>query len=120
MGQGGNCAIESVATLVNGIYGQLQKKPEGLSVSDLDQVFETYQKDRHDRVNELFTRAGDVTRMEAMASFKHIVIGRCIYPMLGESLRLKLMSKMFMKAPSLDFVDKPSRPHTIKYTDEKS
>lgn len=118
MGQGGNNAIESAAFLANSLNDRLQKNSGKLDTSDIEEVFSYYQKGRKERVNHIYQLAGRSTRMEAMATFKHVVIGRYLYPKLGEAFLLRFMGKLIAKAPSLDFIDKPDRPHSVKYRDE--
>jgi FAD dependent monooxygenase len=119
MGQGGNSAIESAAILSNCIKSALDKNPQGPNSKQIDESLSLYQSERRKRIKTVYTRASDTTRMEAMDSLTKIIMARYIIPSLGEKLILKMVGDLLKDAPTLDFVEKPTRAHLIPYTDEK-
>lgn len=119
MGQGGNSAIESAAILSNCLKSAIDKSPEGLNSQQIDECFAQYQSERRKRIKSVYTRANDTTRMEALDGMMKLLWARYIIPSLGEKFILKLIGDLLKESPSLNFVEKPSRPHMIPYTDEK-
>jgi 2-polyprenyl-6-methoxyphenol hydroxylase-like FAD-dependent oxidoreductase len=119
MGQGGNSAIESAAILSNCLKSAIDKNPQGLNSQQIDECLAKYQSERRKRVKTVYTRANDATRMEALDSKTKVLWARYIIPNLGEKFLLKLVGDLLKDAPSLDFVEKPSRAHIVPYTDEK-
>ncbi|KAG2184100.1 hypothetical protein INT44_009115 [Umbelopsis vinacea] len=119
MGQGGNSAIESAAILSNCLKSALDKNSQQLNSKQIDECLSLYQSERRKRIKSVYTRAGDATRMEAMDSMTKVIMARYIIPSLGEKLILKLVGDLLKDAPSLDFVDKPTRAHLVPYADEK-
>ncbi|GAB5585966.1 hypothetical protein Unana1_00866 [Umbelopsis nana] len=117
-GMGANQAIESATVLTNALYEKLQKKPDGPDLTDIDAAFTEFQANRFQHINGVYQAAYDTTRMEAMDGLKCTVIGRYLMPPLGESLRLALVKSIMITAPSLKFLDKPTKPHAIPYNDE--
>ncbi|KAH8552031.1 hypothetical protein BGW37DRAFT_466643 [Umbelopsis sp. PMI_123] len=111
MGQGGNSAIESVTILSNCLKRTLDKYPQGLNSQQVDECFKEFQAERRKRIKNVFNRAGDATRREAMDSLSKVMIGRYVIPRLGDKVHLKMLAKLMKEAPSLEFVDKPTRAH---------
>jgi hypothetical protein len=105
--------------LTNALHEQLQKKPNDLDASDINAAFSDFQSKRYEHVSSVFQAAYDTTRIEAMDGLKNILIGRYIMPLLGESVRLALVKSIMVPTPSLNFIDKPNRPHDVPYLDEE-
>jgi 2-polyprenyl-6-methoxyphenol hydroxylase-like FAD-dependent oxidoreductase len=115
---GANQAIESAVVLTNALYDQLQKKPNGLDLADIDAALTEFQAKRFERINGVYQAAYDTTRMEALDGLKATIIGRYIIPLLGQGLRMALFKGMIVTSPTLKFI-KPTRPHEIPYLDEE-
>lgn len=116
---GANTAIEGAVVLTNALYESLKEKPEGLDQSDIEKVFATYQSKRLPHVEGVFTASHETTRTEALDGFQRAIMGKYIFPFLGDGLKLSMVKSLMIPTPSLTFIDKPTRPHSIPYLDEE-
>jgi 2-polyprenyl-6-methoxyphenol hydroxylase-like FAD-dependent oxidoreductase len=119
LGQGANSAIESAAALTNSLYDSLQKHPNGLNLTDIEQAFEKLKMSRQKDVTAVFNAASNKTRVEALDGWKNIFIAKFLLPLLSDDLKLKKLASLLVRAKSLSFVDKPKRKHDIPYLDER-
>ncbi|KIW80211.1 hypothetical protein Z517_06826 [Fonsecaea pedrosoi CBS 271.37] len=115
-GQGGNSAIESAAVLANRLhkakqtYGNLA----AMHTTSITNLFQQYYSDRNG-VKEMSQTSGFVTRLHAQDSRMLKVIGRHIFPFLGDNFDLNAMSNYMIGAPTLDFVEVKTKPASIPW-----
>lgn len=70
IGQGGNSAIESSATLANHLARLLQRSSP-YQTEDINRCTQAWQASRRDRVDKICREAFNLTRLEAIASPKY-------------------------------------------------
>lgn len=116
---GANTAIEGTVVLTNALYESLKEKPEGLDQSDIEKVFATYQSKRLPHVEGVFTASYETTRTEALDGLQRAIMGKYIFPFLGDGVKLSMVKSLMIPTPSLSFIDKPKRPHSVPYLDEE-
>ncbi|PIG69629.1 monooxygenase [Aspergillus arachidicola] len=109
LGQGGNSAIESAASLANTLASliEVSRQPR-VSVKDLNDYLKPWQKKRQDRVKDVFKSAHDLTRLEALATWKDKCIALYLFPYISSYLA-DGASKTIVGATKLDCVPLPSR-----------
>ena len=102
MGQGGNSAIESAASLANCLsalaYGSLKAM---IDVNDIHHCLQQWQKPRQKRVDGIWLSAHQLTRIEALAGIKEKFIGLYLLPYLTTYL-LDKTSAGIVAAAKLD------------------
>jgi hypothetical protein len=59
-----------------------------------------------------------MTRMQAMDGLANTIMGRYISPLFGDTLVLRMIAGIVKDAPSLYYLEKPRREHSIQYGDE--
>ncbi|KAI8580987.1 hypothetical protein K450DRAFT_270474 [Umbelopsis ramanniana AG] len=118
-GMGANSCIESAVVFTNTLYDSLKEKPDGLDHNDIEQIFTTYQSKRQAHVEGVCTASSETTRMEALDGFKRAIMGKYVFPLLGDGVKLNMVKALMLPSPTLSFLDKPTRPHTIPYLDEE-
>ncbi|KAB8202351.1 monooxygenase [Aspergillus parasiticus] len=109
LGQGGNSAIESAASLANTLASLIEASREPrVSVKDLNDYLQPWQKKRQDRVKDVFKSAHDLTRLEALVTWKDKCIALYLFPYISSYLA-DGASKTIVGATKLDCVPLPSR-----------
>ncbi|KAB8245451.1 hypothetical protein BDV35DRAFT_393913 [Aspergillus flavus] len=109
LGQGGNSAIESAASLANTLASIIEASREPrVSVNDLNDYLQPWQKKRQDRVKDVFKSAHGLTRLEALATWKDKCIALYLFPYISSYLADKA-SKTIVGATKLDCVPLPPR-----------
>jgi hypothetical protein len=116
---GANDAAGSAAVFTNVIYEHLKVKPEGFNRNNIEEIFTQFQSKRLEHVEVVFNASHETTRTEAMDGLKYYLMGRYVFPILGENMKLHLMKTILVRAPTLSFIDNPIQPHTVPYLDEK-
>ncbi|KAL3424914.1 FAD binding domain-containing protein [Phlyctema vagabunda] len=107
MGQGGNSAIESAAALANQLV-KLQTSEGKTSLAALKFALQNYQHDRQSRVGHISTAANDLTRLEAMKTFKDKVTAKYLLKYMGDLL-LEKSADSITGAPKIDFLPEPKK-----------
>ncbi|KAI9929711.1 hypothetical protein MW887_001187 [Aspergillus wentii] len=102
MGQGGNSAIESAASLAN-ILHSFVNSSSTYSLQDLRSCLSSWESSRQPRVNGIWAKANDLTRLEALATWKHKIVGLYMLPHLTSILTDKT-SRSIVGAEKLDFI----------------
>ncbi|KAE8329154.1 hypothetical protein BDV39DRAFT_203419 [Aspergillus sergii] len=109
LGQGGNSAIESAASLANTLASLIEASREPrVSVKDLNDYLQPWQKKRQDRVKDVFKSAHDLTRLEALVTWKDKCIALYLFPYISSYLA-DGASKTIVGATKLDCVPLPPR-----------
>ncbi|BAE65141.1 unnamed protein product [Aspergillus oryzae RIB40] len=109
LGQGGNSAIESAASLANTLASIIEASREPrVSVKDLNDYLQPWQKKRQDRVKDVFKSAHGLTRLEALATRKDKCIALYLFPYISSYLA-DAASKSIVGATKLDCVPLPPR-----------
>lgn len=81
MGQGGNNAVESAASLANALRTFLNTSPTAsYHMDDLCSTLSAWAAARRPRAKGMWTKANDLTRLEAWDGIKHRLITFCILP----------------------------------------
>ncbi|KAL4891704.1 hypothetical protein BDV59DRAFT_208887 [Aspergillus ambiguus] len=120
LGQGGNSAIESAASLANSLatlaHGSTETK---IGVQDIHRCLQAWQKPRQRRVDLIWLSAYELTRIEALEGLKQKLIGLYLLPYLSTYLVDK-MSDTIVGAAKLDCLPLPpkSLECSIPYRDE--
>ncbi|KAL2862200.1 FAD-dependent oxidoreductase [Aspergillus lucknowensis] len=86
-GAGGMLAIESAAALANAIWelasnSRAATQPEITEITDALRAFET---DMHARATSTIRAAAEVTRLQALRSFKERILARFVLPYAGDT-----------------------------------
>ncbi|OGM48097.1 monooxygenase [Aspergillus bombycis] len=109
MGQGGNSAIESAASLANSLASLIEASRDSrVSAKDLNDYLQPWQTKRQDRVKDIFKKAHELTRLEALATWKEKCIALYLFPYLTNYLA-DGASKTIVGATKLDCVPLPPR-----------
>ncbi|PLB44192.1 FAD/NAD(P)-binding domain-containing protein [Aspergillus steynii IBT 23096] len=111
--KGGNCAVETAAALANHIKSLLDSSSSSYSLSDLRDCLSAWQSRRQPPVRALCSNAYFLTRLEALATLKHIFIVRYIYAHIGGFL-VDETTKGFIASEKLDFLPSPKRSLTCQ------
>lgn len=109
MGQGGNTAIESAASLANSLAVLARASDHAkIGVQDIHQCLQAWQKPRQERANKIWVSAHELTRLEALAGPKHKLIGLYLLPYLSQYL-VDRTSATIVGAAKLDCAPLPRR-----------
>ncbi|KNG87539.1 monooxygenase [Aspergillus nomiae NRRL 13137] len=109
MGQGGNSAIESAASLANSLASLIEASGDSrVSVKDLNDYLQPWQKKRQARLQDIFKKAHELTRLEALATWKEKCIALHLFPYLTNYLA-DGASQTIVGATKLDCVPLPPR-----------
>ncbi|KAE8414376.1 hypothetical protein BDV36DRAFT_303484 [Aspergillus pseudocaelatus] len=102
LGQGGNSAIESAASLANSLSALAHGSPKAMiGVNDIHHCLQQWQKPRQKRVDDVWLSAHELTRIEALAGIKEKLIGLYLLPYLTSHL-LDKTSAGIVAAAKLD------------------
>ncbi|KAL4951707.1 hypothetical protein BDW69DRAFT_196241 [Aspergillus filifer] len=123
LGQGGNSAIESAASLANAIVHLLESSPEPLqrpTISDLHACLQTWQSNRRPRAQNVFEQANTLTRLEAIDTFADKIKAHYLMPYL-ESVLTSKMTKTIVGAVKVDYLPVPVKALRCKvpYNDSR-
>ncbi|PTD06396.1 FAD-dependent monooxygenase ausM [Fusarium culmorum] len=116
-GQGGNSAIESAAVLVNLLHkaktshGNL----ENLNTAEITNLFQKYHANRKIRVKEMSQTSAFLTRLHAQDNRMLKVVGRHVFPFLGDDFDLNAVSNYIIGGPTLDFIQVKTKPALIPW-----
>ncbi|RAH45764.1 FAD-dependent oxidoreductase [Aspergillus brunneoviolaceus CBS 621.78] len=119
LGQGGMSAIESAASLANSLATLVQSSAEErIPVGEIDRCLKAWEEARLARLPAIYSAAGDLTRIESLASPKYKFIALRVLPHIGRYL-MDLNSKNMAGAVKLDCEPVPPRSlqGTMPYTD---
>ncbi|GAB1200026.1 hypothetical protein APSETT444_009386 [Aspergillus pseudonomiae] len=106
---GGNSAIESAASLANSLASLIEASGDSrVSVKDLNDYLQPWQKKRQDRLQDIFKKAHELTRLEALATWKEKCIALYLFPYLTNYLA-DGASQTIVGATKLDCVPLPPR-----------
>ncbi|CAG7991652.1 unnamed protein product [Penicillium salamii] len=106
MGQGGNSAIESAASLAN--YLTTLTQGSSIDLSDIKNCLAKWQESRKPRTKTVSVSANGLTRLEAGATLKDRIITQHLLPYMSQYLVDKT-SKSLMGAEKLDSIPLPPR-----------
>ena len=114
LGQGGNNAIESVASLVNQLHALLVKKAKqeaAPTMVELEAAFAAYQGERYKKVKRVAGLTGDYTRWTSQQGwFGWFVLSR-VWPLVGDGfVANRLLTPMIKESVKLDFVEEEHLP----------
>ncbi|KAI9037688.1 FAD-dependent oxidoreductase [Aspergillus affinis] len=107
IGQGGNWAIESAATLANNLHA-LAAKTKRPSIERLQATLRDYEQTRRARTKEVCETAGYATRLEAFATITHKIFSLYVVPNTGDLL-VDVHCQAVAQAPRLDFFPIPEK-----------
>ncbi|KAL4946754.1 hypothetical protein BDV06DRAFT_229653 [Aspergillus oleicola] len=114
LGQGGNSAIESAASLANSLVSLLESSSDTKpSVTELHACLQTWQEKRRPRAQNIFDQANTLTRLEAVDTFSDKVKAHYLLPYLEDYLTRK-MSKTIAGAAKVDYLPEPAKALTCK------
>ncbi|ORY03474.1 hypothetical protein BCR34DRAFT_617773 [Clohesyomyces aquaticus] len=121
---GGNCAMESVATLANLIKAKLETSPHGLfshpSQEELSAIFQTYQGQRLPRAQEISWLSTFNTRVQACENACFNFIAKYCFPLATDGMVGGLFAATVKKGVKLDYVPLVGQPEgTVPWEDEK-
>ncbi|CAG8959011.1 hypothetical protein HYFRA_00012170 [Hymenoscyphus fraxineus] len=107
LGQGGNQAIESAATLTNTLHTLLTTTPHP-TTSQLSAALKKYQDLRTQRSKLFVKLSGVVTRDDALADLRNVL--RFLYvPPLEKEKFLDIQTQLYATGPYLEFLPQPER-----------
>lgn len=115
------CALESSATLLNGIHRLHQRlrpgeRPTRAVIRD---IFQTYQEQRKPRMQQAFDASAQITRMQAYDGAMNHFAMRCVFPIQGMATYADQLGELCSTAPKFDFLPvRYTKPATIKWKDE--
>lgn len=95
MGQGGNSAVESAASLANHLIRLVQSSPNGkISLENIKTSLNEFQMARQPRAKDICTAANALTRLEACATLKDQLMAMHVLPYMTEYLIDRLSETM--------------------------
>ena len=122
LGQGGNSAIESAASLANSLSTLVNgpTKPT-TDVRDIHECLQVWQNIRQKRLDHISQSAYHLTRIEALAGLKEKIIGLYLLPYLSQYL-VDQTSATIVGAAKIDRIPLPpkSLACTMPYLDDES
>ncbi|KAK5132877.1 hypothetical protein LTR08_008397 [Meristemomyces frigidus] len=109
MGSGGNCAIESAATLANALHELATHPREQLpTVQEVEKALHQYQQIRNLRASSTVRMSNYITRLHAVRSFKEKIVAYYVMPKAGDLL-VDLASLSWIGATRIEHLDLPRR-----------
>ncbi|KAH6628132.1 hypothetical protein F5144DRAFT_515208 [Chaetomium tenue] len=110
LGQGGNNAIQSVASFVNHLYALAQEKASP-TVTDFEKAFAGFQKERKEPVTFISKLTGNYTRWGSWRTWFGWLIQSWIWPLIGDRFVVdKMLSPLVTLSITLDFVKEKNLP----------
>ncbi|KAK4098755.1 FAD/NAD(P)-binding domain-containing protein [Parathielavia hyrcaniae] len=110
LGQGGNNAIESVASLVNRLNALAKEKPIP-TAAELEAAFGLYQNEREAQVKFIAGLAGSYTRWTSWRNWFGWFMQFWMWPLAGDRLVVnRLLSPLIKDSIKLDFVQEKHLP----------
>ncbi|KAK3298730.1 uncharacterized protein B0H64DRAFT_386005 [Chaetomium fimeti] len=110
IGQGGNNAIQSVASFVNHLRAVAQEKPNP-EVADLEKAFAGFQKERKAPAEFITGITGKYTRWTSYRTWSGWFIQSWLWPLLGDRFVIdRLLSPVIKDSVKLDFVELKNPP----------
>ncbi|KAJ6010818.1 hypothetical protein N7451_002230 [Penicillium sp. IBT 35674x] len=104
MGQGGNSAIESAASLANHITQLVRNSSNGeVPLEDIGKCLNDFQAARQPRTKDVCTKANSLTRLEACATLKDRLMALHVLPHM-KSYLINRLSKSFAGAERLEYI----------------
>ncbi|KAL4885604.1 hypothetical protein BJY04DRAFT_205340 [Aspergillus karnatakaensis] len=112
LGQGGNCAIESAAALVNSIHNLLQASSDAkISTKEIHSHLQAWQAKQQARVRYNCKDSYNLTRLEALSTLKDRVFSLYLLPYLDKYLP-NPVSKLAVGARRIEYLPLPERSLT--------
>lgn len=109
MGQGGNSAVESAASLANYLTRLVQSSSNGkIPLEDIKNNLNEFQMARQPRAKEICTAANALTRLEACATLKDKLLALYALPYMTEYLIDRLSEKL-AGTEKVDYIPLPPR-----------
>lgn len=104
MGQGGNSAIESAASLANHLTQLVRDSSKGeITLEDVKSCLNKFQTARQPRAEGICTKANALTRLEACATLKDRLMALYLLP-YKRSYSIDRMTKIFLGAERLEYI----------------
>ncbi|KAJ5792505.1 uncharacterized protein N7503_008483 [Penicillium pulvis] len=104
MGQGGNSAIESAASLANHLTQLVRNSSNGgITLEDVKICLNNFQTARQPRAEDIYKQATALTRLEACATLKDRLMALHALPYL-KSYSIDRMTKTFVGAERLEYI----------------
>ncbi|KAJ5759561.1 hypothetical protein N7520_006717 [Penicillium odoratum] len=107
-GQGGNCAVESAASLTNYLAKLTENSNGKVPLEEIRSSLKAWQTARQPRAREISAKANDLTRLEACATPKNRLIGLYLLPYLNDYI-INRQSASLGGAEKLDSISLPPR-----------
>lgn len=114
-GQGGNCAIETAASLVNHLTSD---EGTGWSNAQIKGAFSAIQDERLQRVQWLVNDAHKIQQIHAMATTLLATIGPILARLSSTQTVLELGARKVIGATRINSIAVPQRQHTVPFNDE--
>ncbi|RBR26328.1 uncharacterized protein FIESC28_00828 [Fusarium coffeatum] len=114
-GHGGNCAIESAASVVNHL---LSDECSDWTTSQIQAAFSAVQAERHDRVQWLVDDAHKTQEMQAKATPILSVLGPILGRLINTEVALRLGGRKLVDATRVNSLPIPHHDHKVPFTDE--
>lgn len=109
LGSGASIAIENAASLSNYIGDMLDSSEAiGPFLADINKCLSSWASSRKNRTKGICLSSSILTRLEALATWKHKIIALYIFPRLGDLLS-DIATYAIVGAASLDFLPLPER-----------
>lgn len=109
LGQGGNSAIESAASLANSLAVLVHDSAHAkINVQEIHRCLQAWQKPHQERVGKLWLAAHKLTRLEALVGPKQKLIGLYLLPYLSQYL-VDNISATIVGAAKLDCAPLPRK-----------
>ncbi|CZR39188.1 uncharacterized protein FPRO_05620 [Fusarium proliferatum ET1] len=114
-GQGGNCAIDTAASLVNHLTSE---ECTDWSNAQIEAAFSAVQDKRLQRVQWLVDDAHKIQQMQAMATPFLATIGPILARLSSTQTVLELGARKVIGATRINSIAVPQRQHTVAFNDE--
>ncbi|KAE8351954.1 FAD/NAD(P)-binding domain-containing protein [Aspergillus coremiiformis] len=109
IGQGGNAAIETAASLANCLARLTEASgADSISLQRINADLQNWQKARQTGAKEILILANKVTRLESSATLKDTIISQYLLPYLTDYMT-DVLSRILVKGEILQFLPLPPR-----------
>ena len=86
-----------------------------MTTAETTELFENYHSTRKDRVKEMFQMSAFLTRLHAQDSTMLKVVGRHVFPFLGDDFESNAVSNFMIRGVTLDFVQVKNKQASIPW-----
>ncbi|KAH8885604.1 FAD/NAD(P)-binding domain-containing protein [Thozetella sp. PMI_491] len=117
-GQGGNQAIESATALVNNLLDKMEARPGGLSLSDIEDVFERTQTARRNTTELMVKKAIETQKIHAQETLAARIILRTVIPVAGGEATTSMLGTDYVIGGRLERLPIPKRMRALPFDDE--